>query len=337
MGKINKYIEIVRSNDLSLSSMSMVSCLTILDVLSKFYEHVGITTVNNTDDLELLISKKPDLVFLGIKKVPLSNNLNHEVWLSEYFDNNNQSYTGSPSYAIALDFDKSKAKEVVQAAGLKTSSFFIANKNQFDDKDVLPIDFPLFLKPTSTGGGTGIDADSVVRDFPSFDKKVNAISNELGSLTLVEEYLSGREFSVAIFETLNSNEIIAMPIELITAKNNQGDRVFGREVKAINTEQVVIVDDISLKQKIVRLAIEAFKAIGARDYGRIDIRLDSYGTPHFLEANLIPSLISGYGNFPKACMLNTGLDYESMILNIAELGMNRNSKTISHKLEPVIA
>jgi len=64
--------------------------------------------------------------------------------------------------------------------------------------------------------------------------------------------------------------------------------------------------------------------LGARDYGRIDIRLDATGTPHFLEANLIPSLISGYGSFPKACVMNIGLEYEPMIMRIANLGLSRN-------------
>lgn len=82
------------------------------------------------------------------------------------------------------------------------------------------------------------------------------------------------------------------------------------------------------------LALASFHALGARDYGRIDIRLDSDGVANFLEANLIPSLISGYGSFPKACELNIGLEYEPMIISITELGLIRNLNTKA-VIEPI--
>jgi D-alanine-D-alanine ligase len=106
-------------------------------------------------------------------------------------------------------------------------------------------------------------------------------------------------------------------------------------VKSSNTEQAIEVIDKNIKTKVTTLATEVFYALGARDYGRIDIRLDAHGTPHFLEANLIPSLISGYGSFPKACMLNIDLDYESMILSIARLGLAHNMDANEEIIEPI--
>jgi D-alanine-D-alanine ligase len=61
--------------------------------------------------------------------------------------------------------------------------------------------------------------------------------------------------------------------------------------------------------------------------------MDSAGTPHFLEANLMPNLFSGYGSFPKACVLNMGLDYESMVLRIAGLGLARSTDMIDEEFE----
>jgi hypothetical protein len=55
--------------------------------------------------------------------------------------------------------------------------------------------------------------------------------------------------------------------------------------------------------------------------------LDAAGQPNFLEANLIPSLISGYGSFPKACLLNLGLDHPAMIRHIVELGLAHQVET----------
>jgi D-alanine-D-alanine ligase len=81
--------------------------------------------------------------------------------------------------------------------------------------------------------------------------------------------------------------------------------------------------DSDLKTSISTFALDIFRALGARDYGRIDIRLDGSGIPNFLEANLIPSLITEYGSFPKAYKINQGVDYKEMINNIALLGLSR--------------
>lgn len=106
------------------------------------------------------------------------------------------------------------------------------------------------------------------------------------------------------------------------------------KLKKADTESTHPVADGNLRNSISVLALSVFRALGARDYGRIDIRLDANGVPNFLEANLIPSLIEKYGNFPKACMMNRGLGYEEMILKITDLAINRKyvTKNLSLKV-----
>ena len=153
---------------------------------------------------------------------------------------------------------------------------------------------------------------------------------------LVEEYLPGREFSVAILKDEDTTAFQVMPIELIAPADSYGARLLSGQVKMSNSEQVLQVIDEAIKSKVTKLALDAFYTLGARDYGRIDIRLDAEGVPHFLEANLIPSLISGYGSFPKACKLNIGLEYGPMILRIAQLGLSRIRSDIDYILETAI-
>ena len=83
-----------------------------------------------------------------------------------------------------------------------------------------------------------------------------------------------------------------MPIELIAPQDKNGCRILTSKVKSSNIEKASLVYDDDVKSKVMTLALNVFLALGARDYGRIDIRLDSAGIPNFLEANLIPSLIS---------------------------------------------
>jgi D-alanine-D-alanine ligase len=154
--------------------------------------------------------------------------------------------------------------------------------------------------------------------------KAKSIATAYAADALVEEYLPGREFSVAVLKDEYSDELMVMPLELVAGTNVHGDRILSHELKSAALETPVFpVIDTKIKDQLSDLAASVFTALGARDYGRIDIRLDAMGVPCFLEANLIPCLIRGSGNFPKACMMNIGMDYEPMILHIVRLGLAR--------------
>lgn len=327
-GKINKHIEIVRTNRIELSSMSQESCGTLFALLSKHYAKVAVTTVNDIRDLEVLVAKKPDLVFLGMKFIPVNPALGmwdpNKIWLSQYFDENNIVYTGSSQNAHMLELNKHLAKQRVLDHGLKTSPFFVAEQDQ--PLLVSPrLKFPLFVKPANRGGGLGIDGDSVVHNIDDLRQKVQTIASKHRSDSLVEEYLPGREFSVAILKDELTHAFSVMPIELVAQPNSKGVRVLSEKIKSSNSEEAIKITDKDIRDEVSQFALEIFHALGARDYGRIDIRLDKSGTPHFLEANLIPSLIRGYGSYPKACLLNLGIDYEQMILSIVSLALVRGS------------
>lgn len=341
----NLHIEIVRSSVAKLSSMSLESCNAIVAVLSKHYSKVGVSTVNNIEDLNQLVALKPDLVFMGMKFIPTNQALGlddpDKIWLAEYLDKHDIAYTGSNKQAHKLELNKGLAKQRVVEAGLDTSSFQFVKQGQAVVWDNSDLGFPVFIKPSNRGGGQGIDKHSVANNHDQLNAKLASIASDHQSDSLVENYLSGREFSVAILKNLDDSEYSVMPIEIVAEMDVRGVRMLGGEVKAANQEVVLAVKDVVLKAKINTLALDVFVAIGARDYGRIDIRLDGAGTPHFLEANLIPSLISGYGSFPKSCLLNSGLDYEPMILKLVKLGLTRKSNpnyriplSLSGQLQP---
>jgi D-alanine-D-alanine ligase len=339
MRKINMYIEIVRSMTLGLSSMSQESCQFIYAVLARNYTRVRVTVVDNLADLETLAERQPDLVFLGLEFIPLDIHLDSEdpdkLWLSDYFDQQGIAYTGSAQLAHEYGRNKPLAKQRVLDAGLITSDFQVIKQNQPLLSSSISLSYPLFVKPTNRGGGFGINCNSIVHDFKELSSQVNSITTQFHSDSLVEEYLPGREFSVAILKDIDADGYLVMPIELVAPADINGSRLLSSKVKSSNTEQALEVTDDIIKNAVSTLALDSFHALGARDYGRIDIRLDSRSTPHFLEANLIPSLISGYGSFPKACKLNIGLEYEEMIIKITELGLTRSLRKILDIHEPI--
>ncbi len=325
--KINQSIEIVASTQPGLGSMSLRSRQAIKSVLAQHYAHVRITIVNNFADLGLLVSRRPDLVVLGMKFIPLSPTSDvhntKKIWVAEYLDRNGIAHTGSPKAAHRLELDKPLAKQRMLTAGLRTSPFYVAKQNQPLNHEMIKLRYPVFIKPTNRGGGLGVDRRSIAYTFRQLCAKVQSITDGYHSDSLIEEYLPGREFSVAILKRNNQPGHLIMPIELRAETDERGVSLLAGDTKSANAEVVSEVTDPDLKSCVITLAMNAYTALGARDYGRIDIRLDSAGVPHFLEANLIPSLISGYGSFPKACVINEGMDYEAMMLNIVGLGMNR--------------
>jgi D-alanine-D-alanine ligase len=338
MSKINKSIEIVSSTQPGLSSMSETSRMAAQTALAKVYTHVSITIINSIDDLDELVARKPDMVFLGMSFLPqdpaLGRSDSQKIWISDYLDENEIAYTGSNQYAHLLERNKPLSKQRVLDAGLNTSLFAVLEVGYMPTKDEIKLTYPLFVKPADLGGGAGIDSRSVVHTYEQLVAKVTAVHTRLRTSCLVEQYLSGREFSVAILKKELMAGYDVMPLELIAPQDKNGNRLLSGSVKSADTERFQPVNSPLLKQSLSNLALDVFHALRARDYGRIDIRLDAQDVPQFLEANLIPSLIDGYGNFPKACLLN-GIAYETMLAQIVRLALARTQPVTDANPVPV--
>ncbi len=335
MTKINKHIEIISSSDKRLSSMSARSRKMVKEVLEQYYTNVGITLVNDSEGLKLLVDENPDLVFTGVIRVPLgkySPENNKYVWVSGFLEDRGVLVTGSGPNALELELNKAKAKDVIKTASLTTSPYFIAKDGEYTNEPQLPLEFPLFLKPPNRGAGTGIDDDSVVRNFNQFLRKMESLAAESITDVLVEKYLSGREFTVAVLRDAAKDALMIMPIEKIAPTNEHGDKVMGHEMKlTVDDIPFGVIEEDETRRAVIDLARDVFETIGARDYGRIDVRLDENNAPHFLEANLIPSLIDDSGNFPKAYKINTNLSYDEMLLHIVNLAFSRADKLRSNQ------
>ena len=337
MKKKTMRIEIVSSTMPGLSSMGNRSRNSIFSVLSRHYTDVTITLINDLNDLDNLVARKPDLVFLGMKFIPCNPLLGFhdrdKIWIADYLEMHGIASTGSSHKAHKLELNKHLAKQQAEDAGLNTAKFFVAKRGCLISETEFDLAYPVFVKPSNRGGGLGVDSDSVVNNFQELLIKVASISCQYEADALIEEFLPGKEYSIAILKN-QDDDYSVMPIELIAEKDTNGSRMLSKVVKTSNRETVLAVSNAVIWATVTTLALDVFKSLGARDYGRIDVRMDSAGVPHFLEANLIPSLIDGYGSFPKACQLNQKLGYESMILRITSLGLLRNINEPSQADEP---
>ena len=302
--------------------MAKDSRITILEVLRKKYKRVNISIVNNMKDLDALVAKKPDLVVLGMKLVLLDPECgfdeSRKIWLADYLRKKGIAYTGSNSEALSLEFEKQEAKQVTIKAGLNSSRYFISpHASPVFASDLT---FPLFVKPTNRGDSKGVDEQSVVYSQEQLETKVKTIHRSFKSDALIEEYLPGREFSVGVIRQAYTNELIAMPIEISSPIDERGHSFLSKSIKDSDNETVLEVTDPNLRESLNTLAIEVFKALGSRDYGRIDMRIDANGKPSFMEANLMPGL-SNHGYLSRCFAMNLNISYEEMILKIVSLGL----------------
>jgi D-alanine-D-alanine ligase len=319
---MNKSIEIVivpKLADITANQLNVGIVLDeklILKILSKRYKNVLITEINSEEDLEKLVIRKPDLVFSGVKYFNFNN---RNIWLNDYLEMYDIPYIASSREALDNESNKSKAKKIIQSAKIKTADFFITTPGKHQTELSIPIKFPLFIKPVTGGDSRGIDANSIVYDFLSFKAKVLDIKLKHNLSSLVETYLPGKEYSVGIFEDNTNGSIRAMPVEIIVKKDINGHSILDFDTKKNDEEKVIPVTDIKIFNKLSKLAKDSFKALGGKSLGRIDIKMNHLGVPHFIEANLMPGLRRVY--LYRGCLLNLNMNYEEMILFIAKNGL----------------
>ena len=321
--KINKSIEIVIVHNPGEKNFHQDNVGIILEenkilkILSQRYSEVVITKIQHKKDLDRLLKRKPDLVFSGVKYFNFNND---KVWLNDCLEAYGIRYIASSRAALDNESDKNKAKKLIVKANIKTADFFVATPDEHEHSSSIPIPFPLFIKPVKGGDSRGIDSNSVAYNFASFKKKVLEIKTKHNLSSLVETYLPGKEYSVGIFQDSLKGTLRAMPIQIIVKKNINGHRILDFNVKKDDEEKVIAVTDTKIFKKISKLAKEAFKALGGKSLGRIDIKMNERGVPHFMEANLMPGLRKGY--FYRSCLLNLDMNYDDMILNIANTGLS---------------
>ncbi len=231
-------------------------------------------------------------------------------------------YTGSDPSAMALALDKGLAKRVVGQAGVTTPNFVL----MLTGKEPLPRDFrfPAVIKPVAEGSSKGVLATSLVDDETTLRASVRRMTEKYRQATLVEEYLSGREFTVALLGEHRPRVLPPMEIVFTPAAGERPLYTFDfklAENSFVRNDAPAKIDD-GLKKELERAAKMAFKALGCRDVARIDFRLDATGRPSFLECNPLPGLTPGWSDL---CLIaaGAGMDYRTLIGEILAPAIRR--------------
>lgn len=315
---------------------SLKACNSALDAIQKMGHNVRLNVCETKDDLDEVVKRQPGLVVLAVKYIPVNckDELQEkDIWLSEYFAQHGINYTGSSRDVLKFDSNKVLAKTHLTNKGISTARYFIAIPGQYKTESELPVTFPLFLKPLDAANGNGIDDLSYVTNFTDYKSKVVSLYNTFNQPILVEEYLDGREFTVAVIKTVGE-KLVVSAVEVIPPTSSHGLRILGAQAKKDDSEKIIEIVDNEVNNRVTALAIEAFNALGVRDFGRIDIKTDNHGECFFMEANLVPGMTYGSSYFPQACNIANEFSYDKVIELMLESGINRASSTIPPVTQP---
>jgi D-alanine-D-alanine ligase len=220
-------------------------------------------------------------------------------------------YTGCGPESSRVAFDKVLTKRSCLKAGVPTAKFLTANTPEAP----FPNDFnlPLVVKPIRQGSSVGLQFVERADDW------LNALADALrfDSEILVEEKIIGREATVGILDG------VALPVVEVCPKNGSYD--FGSKYTPGETEYFCPADfGAATTKQIQDAALGAFKAVGGRDYARVDVMVRPDGSPVVLEVNTLPGMTET-SLLPKAAAA-AGIDFAGLCQRMVELALARNEK-----------
>ena len=272
---------------------------------------------------------RPDIVFNIAEGLHGPNREAHVPAICEFFD---VPYTGSDPLTLCLSLDKRRAKEVWAAAGVAVPAGVVVTGPE-DRNDALRVPMPAFVKPLFEGSSKGIPESAFCESPDAVLARVDRVLEEYRQPALVEEFLGGREFTVAILG--NGANAQALPVvEIRFDALPAGARpIYGYEAKWVwdtpeNPLQIFRCPaelEPGLEAEIKGVALHAFRALGCRDWSRVDVRLSDDGRPHVLEINPLPGVLPDPEQnscFPKAARA-AGIEYDEMIRTVLRAGLER--------------
>jgi D-alanine-D-alanine ligase len=245
--------------------------------------------------------------------------IGREAQVPAILDAYNIPYTFSDPLVLALTLHKGMTKHVVRGSGIPTPDFALVERES--DIDAVALPYPLFVKPNAEGTGKGIDSKSKVHHPGELLSACQALLPRFPTGLIVETYLPGREFTVAIVGT--GDEARSLGVMEIILKESAESHAYTYVNKEYCDEHVVyrIVEDETARA-CEAVALSAWRCLNCRDAGRVDIRLDPSGNPGFMEVNPLAGLHPEHSDLPIICNFQ-GIPFLELIRMIMESAVKR--------------
>lgn len=248
-------------------------------------------------------------------------------------------YTGASAFTLGLCQRKPLTKTLLDGLGLPNARGTALRPGQ-DRSDALALlgalRYPCIVKPGCDDGSVGIDATSVVPSPEAAYERARALMEKVEGDALVEEFVSGAELNVAVFG--NGDDAMTLPLSMIDFKLPPGfppivtyaGKWFPESPEYQGTQVICpapIPEEVAERARAVALA--AYRAVGLREYGRIDMRLTPENEVRILEVNPNPDLDPQAG-YARSARFH-GWDYDELIFRIVECARARWHRDASHQ------
>ena len=229
-------------------------------------------------------------------------------------------YTFSDPAVLGVSLHKALAKRIVRDAGVPTPSFHVVESP--GDTARVQLSYPLFAKPLAEGTGKGVTPKSRIDDPGRLREVCAELLTTYRQPVIVEEYLPGREFTTGIVGTgLDAEAIGTMEVILLDSAEAHAYTFVNKEQcdDRVRYELAAGAD----AEGCARVALGAWRALGCRDAGRVDIRMDARGRPSFMEVNPLAGLHPVHSDLPIICGM-VGLSFQSLIGRILASARTRS-------------
>lgn len=267
-----------------------------------------VSNENYLDAINLISPAEIDVAFLA-----LHGKYGEDGTIQSLLELKGIKYTGSKVLSSALAMDKIMSKILFEEYKVPTPKWFHFKKNEFTEKEINKLiikkfGYPVVIKPNDQGSTVGL---TICKSSDQLDKAIhNAF--EFSDRILVEEFIPGRELTVAVLE--NS----ALPVLEIKPKHG----IYDYECKytAGMSEYIVpaeIPDEISIS--LQKIAVQAYDSLRCEVYARVDFRLSNQNEPFVLEVNTLPGMTS-LSLVPKMAKA-VGIDFEQLVEKIITLSL----------------
>ena len=281
----------------------------------------------NLDAFETYRRLRPDLVFNIAEGL---HGASREAQIPAMLDMLGIPYTGSDPMTLSLCLDKRRSKEILAHHGIATPDFTVVNSLA---EIPAQLHYPLMVKPTLEGSSKGVTDKALVNSRHELVSQLEWVLNTYHQSALIEEYLPGREFTVAMIG--NGSDLTVLPIVEINFDTlpTGVQPIYSYEAKWLwdqEEDPLQIFTCPAKLEPLLRLQIEelcksAFRALDCHDWCRIDIRLDAKGRPQVIELNPLPGILprpEQNSCFPKAARA-VGISYDEMILAVVDAACTR--------------
>ncbi|WP_394833503.1 ATP-grasp domain-containing protein [Pendulispora rubella] len=274
--------------------------------------------------VEGLREQRPTLVFNLMEA--FGGNLFGEIGVAGALQLLSLRHTGGGPGEFYLQQDKALTKELLAFHGVPFPNYAVFRKDNYPDTSGR-LRMPLIVKPLRMDASIGIESNSLVRSATQMMKRIVAIHEKVKDAALVEEYIEGREFYVGVLG--NRKPIALPPIEMDFSGLPAGmPRVLGRRAKWVKsspeykgTRSKIAEIPNETKLQLQRVAIDAYRALRVRDYGRIDLRLTPGGEVYVIEVNA-SCYLEKSSEFATAAQA-AGIRYANLVNAIAKLALAR--------------